>query len=49
MTDDPKKILIYDTGQTFWCYEDEIYDPPEGRPKDKPRENYRGYDEKENE
>lgn len=45
--DEPKdrKIIIYDTGGVYWCYESEIFDPPE----EKPRENYKGYNEKEDE
>lgn len=30
-----KKVIIYDTGGVYVCDEDDIYDPPEGRPRDK--------------
>jgi len=46
--DERKKVIIYDTGEIFWWYEDEIYDPPEP-PEKEARENYKGYNEKETE
>jgi len=35
MPDDDKKVIIYDTGRIYWCYESDIYDPPECRPREK--------------
>lgn len=30
-----KKIIIYDTGKQYWCFEDEIYDPSNPPPREK--------------
>lgn len=45
---DRKKVIIYDTGEVYWYWEDEIYDPPLPPEKDI-REKSSPYNEKETE
>ena len=40
------KVVLYCNGEMTWCYEDEIYDPPEDSPEST-RKNYSAYNEEE--
>lgn len=44
-----KRVIIFDTGKVYWCYEHDLYVPPDGEPRkdEEIRENYTSYNEKE--